>query len=172
VFLCDPILGDSHGRFQPEGLVAAIRDRLMPLADIATPNRHELAWLTGMRIDSNDRLVAAARALGPREVVVTSALANPGGTGALVVMRDAAHLTMHRAVEKAPNGTGDVFAAAYLAHRLHDVAPAAALARAVSAVLRLVDIARQSDADEMPLVAGQELFAAPPLDEVVVAPFG
>jgi pyridoxine kinase len=171
VFLCDPILGDSHGRFQPQGLVTAIRDRLMPLADIATPNRYELAWLTGMRIDSNDRLVAAARALGPREVVVTSALANPGHSGALTVTRDDAHLTMHRAVENAPNGTGDVFAAVYLAHRLAQHAPADALGRAASAVLRLVDLAREIGADEMPLAAGQDALSAPPLEEIVVAPF-
>ena len=70
-FLCDPILGDSDGLFQPEAMVAAIRDQLLPLADIATPNRHELGWLTGLPIDDNTQLIAAARRLGPGEVVVT-----------------------------------------------------------------------------------------------------
>ncbi|HVY20701.1 MAG TPA: pyridoxal kinase [Bauldia sp.] len=171
LFLCDPILGDSHGRFQPEALVTAIRDRLMPVADIATPNRYELAWLTGMRIDSNDRLVAAARALGPREVVVTSALANPGKFGALVVTRDEAHLVFHREIENAPHGTGDLFAALYLGHRLKGAIPSDAMGRAVSAVVRLLEIARDANADEMPLAEGQDAFAAPPLAEIVVAPF-
>ena len=36
-----PIIGDTGSLFQPEAVAAAIRDRLLPLADIATPNRFE-----------------------------------------------------------------------------------------------------------------------------------
>ena len=42
-------------------VAAAVRDRLLPLADMATPNRHELAWLTGQEAGDNDGLARAAR---------------------------------------------------------------------------------------------------------------
>ncbi len=45
--LCDPVIGDHGGLYVPEAVATAIRDRLMPLATLATPNRFELAWLTG-----------------------------------------------------------------------------------------------------------------------------
>jgi pyridoxine kinase len=170
LFLCDPILGDRTGRFQPQALVTVIRDQLLPLADIATPNRYELAWLTGMRIDSNDRLVKAARALGPREVVVTSALANPGRVGTLVVTREGAHLAFQREVENAPKGAGDLFAALYLAYRSDGVAAPDAMGRAAWVVERLLEIARDANADEIPLAEGQDAFGAPAA--VAVAPFG
>ena len=76
LYLCDPVIGDKGGLFRPEPLAVAIRDRLLPLADIATPNRHELEWLAGKSLADNDALVAAAMNLGPKEVVVTSAFAS------------------------------------------------------------------------------------------------
>jgi pyridoxine kinase len=158
MFLCDPILGDSNGLFQPEALVVAIRDRLMPIADIATPNRYELGWLTGREIGDNAATVAAARSLGVREVVVTSAHASPGMIATVLVDRDEAYVATHRALDRVPHGTGDLFAALYLAHRLGGVAPAAALPRAASAVLRLLEIAQANGADELPLAEGQSAF--------------
>ncbi|MEJ0097624.1 MAG: hypothetical protein WDM84_06470 [Bauldia sp.] len=56
LFLCDPVIGDSTGLFRPEPLARAIGDRLLPLADIATLNRHELDWLARQRIADNDGL--------------------------------------------------------------------------------------------------------------------
>ena len=161
-FLCDPILGDSDGLFQPEPMVEAIRDRLLPLADIATPNRHELGWLTGLSIQDNDAIVAAARRLGPDEVVVTSAFAQPGEIGMLAVTGEGAHLATHVELADVPHGTGDLFAALYLGHRLQGREPSVALQRAASSVLALIEMAARLKADEMPLAAGQDAFLALP----------
>ena len=46
-FLYDPNIGDGGSLFQPADLAAEARDALLPLADIATPNRFELGWLSG-----------------------------------------------------------------------------------------------------------------------------
>ncbi|MEJ0011126.1 MAG: PfkB family carbohydrate kinase [Bauldia sp.] len=162
LFLCDPNIGDYYGLFQPEAMVVALRDLAMPLADIATPNRYELGWLTGMPIGDNAALIAAARKLGPREVLVTSAHAADGEIGTLLVTAEGTHLAVHRSIADEPHGTGDLFAALYLAHRLDGVRPEAALERATSAVLRLVALAADTGADEMPLAAGQEAFLAAP----------
>jgi hypothetical protein len=68
IYLCDPVIGDASGLYVPETTAAAIRDHLMPLADIATPNRFELGWLTGLGASRQQcrhrRLFASGRADG------------------------------------------------------------------------------------------------------------
>lgn len=39
--VCDPVLGDNGQLYVPKELVAIYRDRLVPLADIITPNQFE-----------------------------------------------------------------------------------------------------------------------------------
>jgi pyridoxine kinase len=117
-----------------------------------------LAWLTGREAPDNDALVAAARGLGVGEVVVTSAFAPPDEIGTLVVTADAVHLESHRLVPSAPHGTGDLFAALYLAQRLDSAPPAVAVERATHAVLALIEMAVAAGANELPLAEGQAAF--------------
>jgi len=160
LFLCDPVIGDDGGLFRPATLATAIRDRLLPLADIATPNRFELAWLAGRGITDNTGLIDAAVSLGSKEVIVTSAFAPAGEIGTLLVTEEGAHLATHSLLPDAPNGTGDLFAALYLGHRLDGVGAAEALERAVAAVLRLVERAAKLKVDELPLADAQDAFVA------------
>jgi pyridoxine kinase len=169
-YLCDPVIGDHGGLFVPTTVAAAIRDTLVPLATILTPNRYELAWLTGSAAADNDALVAAARTLHLPEVVVTSAFAPVGETGALLVTPEGATLATHRALAAAPKGTGDLFAALYLGHRMNGLGGPDALQRATASVLRLVEIAVAAGLDELPLAAGQDALVAPPR-EVTLTPF-
>ncbi len=162
LYLCDPIIGDAAGLFQPVPVAEAIRDRLLPLADIATPNRHELLWLTQMAADTNDSLVAAARKLGPDEVVVTSAFAGTGEIGNLSVRPEGTRLASHRLIPSVPHGTGDFLAALYLGARLDGAAPPAALERSVAATLRMVELAAELGTDELPLATGQDAIDAAP----------
>jgi pyridoxine kinase len=170
IYLCDPVIGDESGLFVPGATAAAIRDRLVPLATILTPNRHELAWLTGSPATDNAALAAAARALLLPEVVVTSAFAAAGETGVLLVTPQDVTLATHRALASAPNGTGDLFAALYLAHRMNGLGGPDALQRAAASVLRLVEVAVAAGLDELPIAAGQDALVAPPR-EVTLAPF-
>jgi hydroxymethylpyrimidine/phosphomethylpyrimidine kinase len=71
----DPILRSSSGTdlLDPAGL-AVLRDRLIPLADVITPNIDEAAALAGMAVRSlEDMKLAAVRLhqLGARAVVIT-----------------------------------------------------------------------------------------------------
>lgn len=70
----DPVMIAKGGDalLQPEA-VAALRDELLPLAEVVTPNLPEAEALTGIQIATLDDMREAARAmrgLGPRHVVV------------------------------------------------------------------------------------------------------
>lgn len=46
--VCDPIFGDDpEGLYLDGATAAAMRQHLLPICDLATPNRFELAWLSG-----------------------------------------------------------------------------------------------------------------------------
>lgn len=167
LYLCDPVVGDADGLFRPPAVVEGIRDRLLPLADIATPNRHELIALTGGTASDNDDLAAMAAALGPQEVAVTSAFAPQGQTALLLHEPRGLHLAVHAALDTAPRGTGDLFAALYLAHSLDGAAPPVALERAASATLAAIRQARAQGVDELPLAEVQDAFAAAPVGVTV-----
>src|SRR6185295_17106342 len=84
-YLLDPVIGDAGGLYVPEPLAIAFRQTLLPLADIVTPNRFELAYLSGSDPADNPGLARAARSLAVEEVVVTSAFAPAGETACLLV---------------------------------------------------------------------------------------
>jgi pyridoxine kinase len=160
VYLCDPVAGDTGGPYVPAATIAAIAGDLMPAADMATPNLAELA-LFAPPVADRDGIVAAARRLGPAEVAVTSAAVTTVEVETLAVTADRVEQIRHRRLEKAPHGTGDLFAALYLGGRLKGRLPGEAAARAAFAVLRMAEAA--GDADELPLAAAQKLL----LEDVV-----
>jgi pyridoxine kinase len=91
LYLCDPVVGDEGGLYVAAETAAAVRDLLLPLADIATPNLFELRWMTGQTIETEMQAIAAARGLGLPRVLVTSApaLRRNSVSNLLVTMRGA-----------------------------------------------------------------------------------
>lgn len=162
VYLCDPVIGDAGGLYVPQATAAAIRDTLLPVADIATPNRFELGWLVGETPRTLDATVAAARRLGPPQVLVTSApCAEPATTGSLLVGPSGATLAAHAAVADPPNGPGDLTAALFLARLIGGAAPEAALAAATASVADILAHAARAGADELALQAEAERLVRP-----------
>jgi pyridoxine kinase len=115
--IVDPVLGDHpRGLYIAPEAAEAIRDTLLPRADVLTPNLFELSWLAGRAVDTLRAAQEAARdiASGTAEVLVTSPPLGPAETGVLSVTRDAAMLwRTDRLTEAAavPHGVGDVFSA-------------------------------------------------------------
>ena len=72
VYCCDPVIGDNGAAYVAAGVPEFIRDTLLPLADIATPNQFELEHLTGVDCGTIQGARRAVAALGPRTVLVTS----------------------------------------------------------------------------------------------------
>lgn len=70
----DPVAISKHGAplLQQEA-VAVLREQLLPLAEVVTPNLHEVELLTGVAVKNRDdqrRAAAALLALGPRWALV------------------------------------------------------------------------------------------------------
>lgn len=165
--LCDPVLGDDGpGLYLPAEVGTVYRERLLPLADVATPNAFELGWLTGLPVTGEAAIRRAAEALrarlrpgGPRAVVVTSVEAE-GGIGAMAVDESGASLALGAKAPRRLNGAGDFVAAVILAETLAGRSPAEAAARAVAAASILAVAAEAAGRDDLPVVAAATLWTA------------
>ena len=170
IYLCDPIIGDEPaGIYISQGAAHAIREMLVPLADILTPNRFELGWLSGQAIPSAAAAVNAARSLWRPAVVVTSApaaapdalanmLVEPAGAAAATVPRETVHA----------HGTGDFFAAIFLGHRLKGMRNRVAL-QAAAAAMSLV-LKASKGRSELALIETQAAWAKEPPLLAALAP--
>jgi pyridoxine kinase len=154
IYLCDPVMGDHHGDdgalYVPEATARAIRDDLVPLADIVTPNAFELGWLTGRTVDSEMQALAAARSLGIARVLVTSSPAlRRNAIANLLAAPKGAVAAEHAAIVNPPHGTGDLIAGLYLANLMAGLADEDALKRASASVFELIARSVRKGADEL-----------------------
>ncbi|TCN31791.1 pyridoxal kinase PdxY [Sinorhizobium americanum] len=161
-YACDPVIGDENGLYVPVEAAAAIRDRLLPLATLATPNRFELAWLAGATLETNVAILDAALGLGPSRVLVTSAIPMmSGGTGNLYLSGRHALLAEHRLIDNPPNGTGDLLSAVFLARLLQGLSEERALQMATASVFEIIARSRKRGADELTLEQDASSLATP-----------
>jgi pyridoxine kinase len=162
LYLCDPVIGDAGGLYVPAPSAEAIRDRLLPLADIATPNLFELQWLSSRQAASREEVVVAARVLGPATVVATSAEGTaPERIGNLLISLEACLLAEHGRLQRPPNGAGDMFSALLMAGLLDGLPPEEALADATRTVFSMLRAAVAAGADELRLARDAALLCAP-----------
>ncbi len=130
-YICDPVFGD-----EPKGLYVAletanaIRDRLLPIADIATPNAFELAWLSNQPVSSIPSAISAARTLRPRRVLATSIPAGNHELATLLIGPTSAHATRQPLRTSAPSGTGDLLTGLLAGYIASGMNPTEALAQA------------------------------------------
>lgn len=160
--LIDPIIGDADEAgtrvYVADGVPEAIRDTLMPLATMTTPNVFELSILTDTPWPLRDpsAIFKAAMALPAPETLVTSV---PGSSPGMIanLAFDGKTLTRHETPMSIspPNGVGDVTAAVYLGNRLKGVPVSKAAAAATGTVSALIARARNDNLRELPLIAGR-----------------
>ena len=162
LYLCDPVMGDRGGLYVPEEVAARQRDLLLPLADIATPNRYELEWMTGVTLETPGAVAEAALDAGPPTMVVTSVPALMAGSiGNMLVTADVAVVAEHRIIERPPNGLGDLTAAVFLARLLDGQAPAKALQTTTESVFEVLARTAKRGADELTLETDAQSLAHP-----------
>src|SRR5258708_12635612 len=139
IYCCDPVIGDAErGVFVERGLPELFRDRLCPMANILTPNQFELEWLGGRKLETADRLVAAARTLAnpsSSTVVVTGASLDDGQEDRIVTFAIEGKSVWSIATPKLQGstfGAGDLFAALFVSSLIGGFPPAGRPAGPVS----------------------------------------
>ncbi|XP_042543154.1 pyridoxal kinase isoform X1 [Dipodomys spectabilis] len=135
VYVCDPVMGDKWSgegyMYVPEDLLPVYREKVVPVADIITPNQFEAELLSGRKIHSQEEALVVMdmlHSMGPDTVVITSSdLPAPRGSDYLIALGsqrmrrpDGSTATQRirmemRKVDAVFVGTGDLFAAMLLA---------------------------------------------------------
>lgn len=168
VYTCDPVMGNARsGCFVAPEIPVLLRDLVVPVADIITPNQFELGFLTGTEPVSLESTLASAdlaRAMGPSTVLVTSVERPDRQAGTiemLVVDPAGAWIVATPHLPFKANGSGDVTAALFTAHYVATKDAAVALERTASSVFDLIDLTYRSGERELRLVQAQEFYAAP-----------
>lgn len=170
VYACDPVMGNAKsGCFVAPAIPELLRERVIPVADIITPNQFELGFLTGTEpgsIESTLDSADLARARGPRTVLVTSVERpdrEPDTIEMMVVDDAGAWIVQTPLIPMKANGSGDVTAALFTAHYLRTGDAADALARTASSVFDLLSNTYEAGSRELLLIESQEAYAHPRL---------
>lgn len=161
-YLCDPAFAHEDGLFVAQAVAEAVRQRLIPSASIATPNPFELAYLTGVPVDSLESALEACRALrelGPDTTVCTSVPLGEGTLGTLAVAGEEAWLVETPKLPGPHHGAGDLFSALFLGHTLNGSDLASALGAAVSGTFGVLNAT--GTAPDLALVAAQDEVVSP-----------
>jgi pyridoxine kinase len=167
-YTCDPVMGNAQsGCFVHPAIPVLLRERVVPQADLITPNQFELGYLTGTEptdLESTLASVDAARAMGPSSVLVTSVErpdAEPDTLEMLAVTPEGAWLVATPRLPLKANGSGDVTAALFTGHYRTTGDAADALARTTSSVWDLLRTTQEAGERELQLVESQEYYAEP-----------
>lgn len=166
VYCCDPVLGDDGEIYVSPDIPAFMREKVLPAADIITPNRFELGVLSGRSVDNEKEIIAAARFLlknGRTSVCVVTGIAVPGGIAALAVSETAVYKVVTPFVENAGDigGAGDMTTALFLAEWLKSHEIPSALSKAVSSAFGIIRETAARRSPELCLVAAQQEIETP-----------
>lgn len=128
IFVCDPVMGDDGHFYVPESLLPIYRDKIIPLADVITPNQFEAELLSGMKINCEKDAFKAMDILhnkGTKVVVITSSelgkedtLVSLGSSFNATSSGNGTRSCVRMEIPKLPatfTGTGDLFASLLLA---------------------------------------------------------
>ncbi|TYL50754.1 pyridoxal kinase PdxY [Agromyces mariniharenae] len=168
IYACDPVMGNAKsGCFVAPAIPVLLRDRVVPAADLITPNQFELGYLTDTEPDTLESTLESVdliRATGPRTVLVTS-VERPDreeGTIEMLAVDDSgAWIAQTPLLPLKANGSGDVTAALFTAHYRRTGDAATALTRTTSSVFDLLERTHASGERELQLVESQESYANP-----------
>jgi pyridoxine kinase len=175
-YVCDPVLGDQGHLYVPRELVAVYRERVVPLADVITPNQFEVEQLTGLQVNSLESAKKACNALhdiGPSIVCITS-IAFPGNDTTMSIVAsqrkngdtEAWYIEFPR-LPGNYTGTGDLCAALLLAHTDRFDSLPEALEKVIDTMSVIIERTRQSfdgtaQSCELKLIQSKACIENPP----------
>ncbi|MDK8844319.1 pyridoxal kinase PdxY [Corynebacterium striatum] len=168
LYACDPVMGNAKsGCFVSDEIPPLLRDKVVPVADIITPNQFELGYLTDHEVGTLEQTleaVKAAQEIGPKTVLVTSVKRpeTPEETiEMLAVDGDRAYIVATPHLPFKRNGSGDVTAALFTGHYVETHDAKLALKRTASSVYDLLHNTYEADSQELQLIESQDVFANP-----------
>ena len=170
IYACDPVMGNAKsGCHVSDNIPPLLRDKVVPAADLITPNQFELGYLTERDVNDLDSTLAAvdaAREMGPSTVLVTSVERPdaPEDVMEMIAVDDKGKWIVR--TPRLPfkrNGSGDVTAALFTGHYLRGGDAADALARTASSVYDMLRLTHEADSQELKLVEAQDYYANPQL---------
>ncbi|MFW9201278.1 pyridoxal kinase PdxY [Corynebacterium striatum] len=168
LYACDPVMGNAKsGCFVSDEIPPLLRDKVVPVADIITPNQFELGYLTDHEVGTLEQTleaVKAAQEIGPKTVLVTSVKRpeTPEETiEMLAVDGDRAFIVATPFLPFKRNGSGDVTAALFTGHYAETHDAKLALKRTASSVYDLLHNTYEADSQELQLIESQDVFANP-----------
>ena len=164
IYLLDPVIGDGGRVFVRPGVPEMIAERLVPLADICTPNVFELEHLTRMKVTDIDSARVAMHSLrgrGPRTVVLTG-LPENGRISTLAATNMGLWRVTAPRIDRPLNGTGDLISALILGHYLEWGAIAETLKRAASGMAEAIEATVAAGRRELALVQALDRIVNPP----------
>lgn len=168
IYACDPVLGSAEsGCFVAPEVQSLVRDRVVPQADLITPNQFELGFLTGTDPHTLEETLASVelvRASGPQTVLVTSVLRpdRPDSTVEMIaVTPEGSWIVQTPHLPFKANGSGDVTAALFSSQLLETGDAAHALSRTAASMFELIENTLKSGQRELQLIESQEAYVAP-----------
>lgn len=168
IYACDPVLGSAKsGCFVAPEVQTLIRDRVVPKADLISPNQFELGFITGTDPHTLEETLASVdqvRAVGPSTVLVTSVFRpdRPADTiEMLAVTGEGAWIVQTPQLPFKRNGSGDVASALFSSHFRSSGDAASALGLTAASVYELLVKTYEADSPELLIVEAQDAFVAP-----------
>jgi len=165
LFCCDPVMGDvGPGYYVRAGIPEFYRDRALALADVVTPNRFELEWLSGGPVRNLAEAcdaIAALRQLGPGIVLATSLETEADRVAAVATGPEGTWAVETPRLPIEATGCGDAVAALFLGWLLKGKPVPDALAVTIAAIYGVIEATMRSGAGELALVAAQEELVSP-----------
>lgn len=156
-YVLDPVMVATSGDVLIEhDAVAAIREHLLPLCAVVTPNAHEAALLAGLTVETESDLARAAEVL-VRELGAGAALVKGGhidtGDETVDILYDGSAVAFRnrRVATTSTHGTGCTLSAAVTAELAKGMDLRAACSRAVEFVHRAIEAAPGLGAGHGPL---------------------
>ena len=168
MYACDPVMGNAKsGCHVSDNIPPLLRDTVVPVADIITPNQFELGYLTGVEctdLDSTLNAIQSAKNMGPSTILVTSVERPDQPDDVLEMIAADEQGTWIVQTPRLPfkrNGSGDVACALFTGHYAESGNAADALAKTASSTFDLLEATYKTDAPELLVVESQEAYANP-----------
>lgn len=165
-YICDPVMGDAHlGVFVADQVVECIRDKLVPLADLLTPNQFEVGLITQSQPTNwamLEKVVSNIQAIRGAALVVTSCNLADTAIGSLDNIVFEGTTRTRLASPRLPvttAGTGDLYCGLLTANLVLGCPLVEAARRAAATVLEVLKRTLAERQHEMQLAGVVEVLA-------------